>query len=127
MRRGDQRRAAVVALYQHDVTARPIDDLIPRDASPFTHDLVDGVLEFREELDALIGRYAKGWTLERIAPLERSILRVSLFEMLHRADVPDEVSIDEAVEAAKELCGAEAPGFINGILGAVKRQEVTQQ
>jgi N utilization substance protein B len=127
MRRGDQRRAAVVALYQRDVTGRPIDDLIPSGASPFTHDLVDGVLEFGEELDALIERYSKGWTLNRIAPLERSILRVSLFEMLHGTDVPDEVSIDEAVEAAKELCGAEAPGFINGILGAVKRQEVTQE
>ena len=127
MRRGDQRRAAVVALYQRDVTDRPIDDLIPRDASSFTNDLVDGVLEFREELDELITRYAQGWTLERIAPLERNILRVALFEMLHRTDVPDEVAIDEAVEAAKELCAAEAPGFVNGILGAVERTEVTKQ
>src|SRR3954463_12205391 len=127
MRRGDQRRAAVVALYQFDVTGRPIDDLVPKDASSFTHDLIDGVLEFREELDAMITRHAKNWSLDRIAPLERSILRVSLFEMLHRSDVPDEVSIDEAVEAAKELCAAEAPGFVNGIRGAVKRTEVTQQ
>ena len=126
MSRGDQRRAAVVALYQREVTGRPIDDLVDKDASPFTHDLVDGVLEFREELDELIARYAKGWTIDRIAPLERSILRVALFEMLHRTDVPDEVAIDEAIEAAKELCAAEAPGFINGILGAVKRTEVTQ-
>ena len=127
MRRGDQRRAAVVALYQYDLTGRPIDDLVDHDASSFTHDLVDGVLEFREELDALIARYAQGWTLERIAPLERNILRVALFEMLHRTDVPDEVAIDEAVEAAKELCAAEAAGFVNGILGAVERTEVTKQ
>ena len=49
-------------------------------------------------------------------------MRVALYEMLHRGDIPDEVAIDEAVESAKELCGAEAPGFVNGILGAVHRE-----
>lgn len=126
MRRGDQRRAAVVALYQHEVTSRPLADLFEDDASTFTRELVDGVLHNQDELDALIARHAHGWTLDRIAPLERSILRTALYEMLHRTDVPDEVAIDEAIEAAKELCGAEAPGFINGILGAVKRTEVSQ-
>jgi N utilization substance protein B len=127
MRRADQRRAAVVALYQHDVTDRPAGDVLPEHASSFTRELVDGVLQHQGELDALIGRYAQGWTLDRIAPLERSILRTALYEILHRRDVPDEVAIDEAVEAAKELCAAEAPGFVNGILGAVKRTEVTSQ
>ncbi|MEA2494763.1 MAG: transcription antitermination protein NusB [Thermoleophilaceae bacterium] len=127
MRRADQRRAAVVALYQHEVTGRPVADLVEMDASPFTRELVDGVLHHQEELDELIGRYAHNWTLDRIAPLERSILRVSLYEILHRTDVPDEVAIDEAVEAAKELCAAEAAGFVNGILGAVKKTEVTSQ
>ncbi|HYZ27621.1 MAG TPA: transcription antitermination factor NusB [Thermoleophilaceae bacterium] len=125
MRRSDQRRAAVVALYQHEVTGRPIDEVVPKDASTFARELVDGVLEHQEQLDALIERYAQGWTLDRIAPLERSILRTALYEMLYRQDVPDEVAIDEAVEAAKELCAAEAPKFVNGILGAVKRTEVT--
>ena len=126
MRRADQRRAAVVALYQHEVTHRPLQDVMPRDASPFTRELVDGVLGNQDEFDALIERYAQNWSLDRIAPLERSILRVALYEMLHRPDVPDEVAIDEAIEAAKELCAAEAAGFINGILGAVKRTEVPQ-
>jgi N utilization substance protein B len=126
MRRADQRRAALVALYQHD-TGRPVDQVLPRDASSFTRELIQGVLENQPELDALIERYAEGWTLDRIAPLERSILRTALYEMLHRTDVPDEVAIDEAVEAAKELCAAEAPGFVNGILGAVKRTEVTSE
>jgi len=125
VRRGDQRRAAVVALYQHDVTGRPLEDLVPHDASGFTRELVDGVAREREALDALVERHAVGWTLDRIAPLERNILRIGLYEMLHRPDVPDEVAIDEAVETAKELCSAEAPGFVNGILGAVKRTEVT--
>jgi transcription antitermination protein NusB len=123
MRRSDQRRAAVFALYQRDVTLRPIEMLLAREAKPFTHELVEGVDANQEELDALIRRHAEGWTLERIAPLERNILRVALFELLHRDDVPDEVAIDEAVESAKELCGAEAPGFVNGILGAVKRAQ----
>ena len=114
-----------MALYQHEVTGRPIDEVVPKDASTFARELVDGVLEHQEQLDALIERYAQGWTLDRIAPLERSILRTALYEMLYRQDVPDEVAIDEAVEAAKELCAAEAPKFVNGILGAVKRTEVT--
>jgi N utilization substance protein B len=126
MRRADQRRAAVVALYQHEVTSRPLAEVTPKDASPFTRELIDGVLQHQDQIDELIGRYAEGWTLDRIAPLERSILRTALYEMLYRTDVPDEVAIDEAIEAAKELCAAEAPKFVNGILGTVKRTEVTR-
>jgi N utilization substance protein B len=111
----------VVALYQQDVTGRPLDELVPRDALLFTREIVEGVDVEREEIDALIERYSEGWTLERIAPVERNILRVALHEMLHRTDVPEEVAIDEAIEAAKELCAAEAPRFVNGILGAVQR------
>jgi N utilization substance protein B len=122
VRRSDQRRAAVVALYQEDVTKRPLREITPRDATSFTRELIEGVDRDREELDGLIERYAEGWTLDRIAPLERNIMRVALFELLHRDDVPDEVAIDEAVEAAKELCSAEAPSFVNGILGAAQRQ-----
>jgi N utilization substance protein B len=126
MRRADQRRAAVVALYQHEVTSRPLAEVTPKDASSFTRELIDGVLQHQDQIDELIGRYAEGWTLDRIAPLERSILRTALYEMLYRTDVPDEVAIDEAIEAAKELCAAEAPKFVNGILGTVKRTEVTR-
>ena len=124
MSRSDQRRAAVVALYQHEVTGRPLDELIPRDASAFTKELIDGTARERADLDAVIERHAVGWTLDRIAPLERSILRVALHEMQSRPDVPAEVAIDEAVEAAKELCSADAPKFVNGILGAAQRERV---
>ena len=124
MSRSDQRRAAVVALYQRDVTGRPLEELIPRDASAFTKELVEGVASERDALDALIERHAVGWTLDRIAPLERSILRVALYEMQSREDIPVEVAIDEAVEAAKELCSADAPKFVNGILGAAQRERV---
>jgi len=122
VRRTDQRRAATFALYQQDLTGRPLGDVLPRDSRPFTGALAHAVDDHREELDELIERHAEGWTLDRIAPLERNILRVALYELLHREDVPAEVAIDEAIEAAKELCGADAPGFVNGILGAVYRE-----
>jgi transcription antitermination protein NusB len=125
VRRTDQRRAATVALYQADVTGRPVEDLLDRDARPFTRELVEVVERNRPELDELIGRHAEGWSLDRIAPLERNILRVALAELLHVEDVPAEVAIDEAIEAAKELCSADAPGFVNGILAAAHRDEVT--
>jgi transcription antitermination protein NusB len=124
VRRSEQRRAAVVALYQADVTCRPAPELLERTATDFTRDLVSGVEREREALDALIARHAVGWSLDRIAPLERNIMRVALYELLHRPDVPAEVAIDEAIEAAKELCSVDAPGFVNGVLGSVHRAQV---
>jgi N utilization substance protein B len=128
MRRSEQRRAAVFALYQHDVTGRPLDDVFERGAGPFTRALANATAEHAPELDAQIERYARGWALNRIAPLERAILRTALLEMLHpdlvEADrpIPAEGAIDEAVETAKAFCGADAPGFVNGILGAILRE-----
>jgi N utilization substance protein B len=122
VKRTDQRRAAVVALYQRDVTGRPLSQLLDPRATTFTRELAEGTEAAQPELDGLIERHAQGWTLDRIAPLERNILRVALYELLHRDDVPAEVAIDEAIEAAKELCGADAPGFVNGILGAAHRE-----
>lgn len=124
MRRTEQRRAAFVAHYQADLTGRPLHEVMPARPTDFTRELVEGVERERDALDVLIERHAHGWALDRIAPLERSILRVALFELLHRPDIPNEVAIDEAVEAAKELCGADAPGFVNGILGAVLRSQL---
>ena len=120
MRRSDQRRAAVFALYQDEVTRRPAAETI-EERAPFARELIDGVEDHRDELDAEIARLAKGWELERIAALEKSILRVALYELHHRDDVPGEVAIDEAVTLAKRYCGADTPGFVNGILGAAAR------
>jgi transcription antitermination protein NusB len=97
-RRSDQRRAAVFALYQHDLTGRPLDDVFEHDAAPFTRALAHATADNADELDARIERHTHGWTLDRIAPLEGAI--------------------DEAVETAKAFCGPDAPGFVNGILGA---------
>jgi N utilization substance protein B len=126
MRRSDQRRDAVFACYQHDVTGRPLAELLTG-SRPFTRELAEGVEEHREELDERIGRHAKNWTVERIAPLDRNVMRVALYEMGHRDDVPVEVAIDEAVELAKEYCGADAPKFVNGVLGAAAREREPAQ
>jgi N utilization substance protein B len=123
MRRSDQRRAAVFALYEREVrhgfgSAQALDG-----AKPFTRELVNGVEERQDELDDEIAGLARGWDLERIAALEKSIMRVALYELHYREDVPAEVAIDEAVGLAKRYCGADAPGFVNGILAAAKRAE----
>ena len=128
MRRTEQRRAAVWALYQSDLLGRLIEETLPRDTHSFTRALGQLVRDHQPELDELIREHATGWSLERIAPLERSILRVALAEMLRGGElpgehaIPPEGAIDEAVETAKRFCGAEAPAFVNGILGAVLRE-----
>jgi N utilization substance protein B len=128
MRRTDQRRVAVVALYQHDLTGRPLAETLPRDASIFSRALAYAAEDRAEELDAVIDRHSHGWSSQRIQPLERSIMRVALIEMLHPdaapADkpIPPEGAIEEAVETAKTFCGADAPGFVNGVLAAVLRE-----
>jgi N utilization substance protein B len=126
-RRSEQRRAAVFALYQHDVADHPLDESFERDASGFTRALAHATEDYREELDAVIAKHSRGWTIDRIAPLEKAILRVALLEMLHpevadaEVPIPPEGAIDEAVETAKAYCSAEAPAFVNGILGAALR------
>jgi transcription antitermination protein NusB len=125
MRRSDQRRDAVFACYQRDVTERSLGELLGKDARAFTRELAEGVEAHRSELDATIAELSKGWTIDRIAPLERNIMRVALFEIEHREDIPTEVAIDEAVELAKEYCGADAPKFVNGVLGAAVREGAT--
>jgi transcription antitermination protein NusB len=126
-RRSDQRRAAIWALYQSDLLDRPLDETFGREVHQFTRVLATEVKEHQPELDALITRYANGWTLGRIAPLERSILRVGLLELMWPEllpgdqAIPAEGAINEAVETAKEFCGADAPGFVNGILASALR------
>ncbi len=128
MRRSDQRRAAVIALYQHDLTGRPLAETLPRESSLFARALAHAAADRAEELDEVIDRHAHGWSVARIQPLERSIMRVALIEMLHPdaapADrpIPPEGAIEEAVETAKMFCASEAAGFVNGVLAAALRE-----
>jgi transcription antitermination protein NusB len=128
MRRSEQRRAAVIALYQHDLTGRPLEQTLGENGSPFVRALAGAAADRAQELDEIIDRHAHGWSVKRIQPLERSIMRVALIEMLHpelvpaREPIPTEGAIEEAVESAKRFCGSEAPSFVNGVLGAVLRE-----
>lgn len=126
MRRSDQRKQAVFALYQHDLTGRPLEELFDKDSTDFARALASATLAEVESIDATLERFIReGWTLGRVAPLERSILRVAVHE-LSSGEVPAEVVIDEAVELAKRYCSAAAPKFVNGILGSILRDSTAR-
>lgn len=128
MRRSEQRRAAVFALYQHDLTGRPLGDTLGCDASLFSRALAHAAADRAEELDEIVERHSHGWPVQRIQPLERNIMRIALVEMLHpdavpaETPIPPEGAIEEAVESAKTFCASDAPAFVNGVLDAVLRE-----
>lgn len=110
------------ALYQHDLTGRMLEDVFEDETTDFARSLAVETLDEAPAIDATLSRFIKdGWTLERVAPLERNILRVAVHE-LNAGDVPREVAVDEAVELAKRYCSADAPKFVNGILGSILRE-----
>lgn len=115
------------ALYQHDLTGKPLADALGPNASILTLALAHAAADRAEELDETIDRHSHGWSVQRIQPLERSIMRIALIEMLHPdvapgdTPIPPEGAIEEAVESAKTFCGSDAPGFVNGVLAAVLR------
>ena len=121
------RRRAVALLYEADLRGDDPRSVLARSAEDepvgsFTVTLVEGVTDRREELDALIGRYARGWTIERMPIIDRNVLRVGLWELL-ASQVPVAVAIDEAVELANELSTPDSGRFVNGILAEVWRSE----
>ena len=107
MRRTDQRRDAVFALYQHELTGRPLEELLA-DAKPFTRELARGTDEHRDELDEAIARHAEGWSVDRIAPLERNIMRVALYEAAQQARHPRSPDRDYYLQAAERIGGNRA-------------------
>src|SRR5207249_3989310 len=124
----EQRRGAVIAVYQQDLTGRELAETLEPSASLFARALAHAAVDRAPELDEIIDRHAHGWSVQRIQPLERSILRVALIEILHpdaapaEQPIPPEGAIDEAVESAKTFCGPDAAGFVNGVLAAVLRE-----
>lgn len=86
---------------------------------PYTAAVARGVSEHAAHIDDLITAHLRGWTLDRLPTVDRAILRVSVWELLHAADVPEPVVVDEAVQLAKELSTDDSPGFVNGVLGQV--------
>ena len=126
--RHQDRRRALDVLYQADVTgARPSEVLrewteYGEDVPAFARELVEGVEENLAELDALIAERSEGWTVARMAVVDRTILRLACYELLHRPDVPPAAAISEAVEAAAELSTEDSGRFVNGILGKIVRE-----
>ena len=123
--RREARRTAIDILYQSDLT-----DADPRlvlsewreagrAVSTFTTELVEGVETHLPEIDLLLEERTEGWTVARMAALDRTILRVAIHELRHRTDVPASVAISEAVEAATDLSSEGSPRFVNGILGKI--------
>src|SRR5919197_1966569 len=129
---GERRKArkrAVDILYEsemRDVAALDIlRDKTARADPPisgYTATLVEGVAEHRTRIDELISEYATGWTLDRMPPVDRNILRVAAYELLWRDDIDAPVAISEAVELAKSLSTDDSPRFVNGLLDRLAAQ-----
>ena len=86
----------------------------------FAEPLIRGTVEHRDEIDEHIKNHAKNWELHRMAVVDRNILRLAIYEMLHRADIPPVVSINEAVDIAKKFSTEDSGKFVNGILDKIK-------
>ena len=126
--RKQARRDALFVLYQHDVTALPVALLmenLARDQGhapdEFTVRVVAGVIRDQEKLDETLTAYCRNWPLSRMAPLERSALRLGLFEM-EGGETPAEVAIAEAVRLIKRYASREAGALVNGMLGAIHKE-----
>jgi N utilization substance protein B len=124
-RRRGARKIALETLYEHDVSGRPAAEILDRyraDPSvPYAAILVNGVEDRAAEIDELIARYAEDWTVSRMPPIDRNLLRVGVVEMLY-LDVPAAVTINEAVDLAKLYSTADSGRFVNGILGRIARE-----
>lgn len=127
--RSKARKRAVDVLYESDLRGiDPLTTLAERVAladppvNDYTIELVEGTQSHRDRIDAILGDYAEGWSLQRMPDVDRAVLRLGVFELLWRDDVPDAVVIDEAVELAKTLSTDESPRFVNGVLSTVMRE-----
>ena len=134
-KRREGREAAVQFLYQYDVNRQPVDESLAAfwqlrtapgkgetsaKTRAFTEEIVKGVAAQCEAIDACISKYTANYDLHRIAVVDRNILRVGIYEMLHCTDVPPVVSINEAIEIAKRFGSEESGRFVNGILDRVR-------
>jgi len=126
MTRRKSRIDAVILLYQSDLLEKNIKEIIKNEIKfekkidDFTMKLLAGVSKHRKKIDSIIKEIVENWTLERIAIIDRNILRVAIYEMLYEKDIPLKVSIDEAIEIAKTIGQKEdTPKFINGVLGKI--------
>src|SRR5215207_8901919 len=132
LQRRDGRVAALQYLYSWSINEPKnlTDDLrvffenceAPREHYSFGEEIIHGVIEHREEIDKQIKTLAQNWDFDRIAKIDLAILRLAMFEMIYRKDIPPVVSINEAIDLSKQFSNADAKRFINGILDRFKGQ-----
>ncbi len=96
------------------------------DEVDFTKGIIGGVLEHQPEIDETIAKFAPDWPLEKITTIDRNILRVGVYELLYNFDIPSKVAINEAIELAKSFGGDSSGRFVNGVLGAVYRDQLAR-
>lgn len=129
--RSEAREQAFILVFERVFTTDPISELLEaadeieqfrRDS--FTLELAEGATAHADESDKIIEKYAKGWKLSRISKVALSIMRLAIFEMFYRDEIPVSVSIDEAVELAKKYGGEDDSSFVNGVLGGIARGEL---
>jgi len=123
------RELALMLLYELEFQPGEVERLlagfweeraVPPDVREFAEELVRGTLEHLEVLDQTISKNATHWSLARIAPVERNILRLATYELLHRYDIPERVVLNEAIELAKMYGSEESGAFVNGILDHIR-------
>ena len=119
------RRTALFLLYQWDLTGQPLAALYEGEIDGFSRELAEGVAGEADELDPIIDDASDAWSVERLGVLERNVLRIGVFELVH-GTVPVEVAISEAVALAKRYASDEAGKLVNGVLGRVARERVTR-
>jgi N utilization substance protein B len=129
--RREARRQAIDILYQSDVTGTDPRAVLDQWAAaghgvePFALRLVDGVREHARDVDDVLAAHSEHWSLDRMASVDRVVLRVATYELLYAGEVPPAVAIDEAVRAAKELSTEDSGAFVNGILGRIAAERAS--
>ncbi len=128
--RSKARKQALDILFESDIRGSvALDILVSRDvveegldARPireYTREIISGVSDHRRKIDELIATYAQGWDMDRLPAVDRSILRIGIYEIIWASELPDAVAIDEALTLAKELSTDESAGYIHGVLGKI--------
>lgn len=120
--RREAREDALAVLYEMELTGDEVDvSVARRDVPPSAYalDLVNGVTDERNEIDAILTRHVRGWRLDRLTVVDRTLARMATWELMRRPDVPTGVVLSELVELATQYSGSDAPRFLNGLLRAV--------
>lgn len=131
MKRRTARECALQLLFQYDFTKKVPDKrdleefwsirMEPEEIRSFAEDIFYGTLKHLEEIDKVIGSVSEHWTVERMAAVDRNIIRLATYELLFRPDIPAPVTINEAIEIAKRYSSEDSPSFINGILDRIAK------